>query len=82
MSVRDWLGTIGLKNEALQYGELLKEQKYLNLSDLLGDPPSKDDLKEYGITAGRDINRILNRLKDAGGTGMELFCSMSPMSPM
>ena len=61
---------------------LLEKHEYHSLGDLLQDPPSKDDLKECGITAIRDINRILNRLKDAGGTGMELLFHVCQLSPI
>ena len=75
ISVRDWLKQIDLGKYADEYGSLLEEQHYHSIGDLLENPPSKDDLKGYGITAGRDINHILNRLKVASGTGMEVLCS-------
>jgi len=70
MSILGWLIYIGLKEEAKEYAGLFKKQKYCTLGDLLDYPPSESQLKEYGITAGRDINCILTRLKDAGGTGI------------
>jgi len=73
MSTRAWLISIGLEKEAEEYGRLLEHQKYFSLADLLEDPPSKEDLKEDGITARRDINRIMNGLKVTNETGIDLL---------
>jgi len=68
-----WLASIGLEKQQVDlYGKALEDHQYFTLGDLLEDPPSKEDLKEYGIPPGRHLNRIINRLKDASGGGIDL----------
>ena len=67
---------IGLGEEAEKYGDMFKKLGYSSPEELKKGPPDKGDLKDWGVTPGRDINTILNglkELKDAPGTGMELY---------
>lgn len=52
----EWLVQIGFECEkAKEYSSILKENQYSSLSDLIYFPPSKDDLKEYGLKPGKFI---------------------------
>lgn len=54
-AISEWLIELGFENEkAKEYSSVLKGNQYSTLSDLLSFPPSKDDLKEYGLKPGTD----------------------------
>jgi len=70
------LTKIGLGEEAEKYRDMFKSWGYSSLVELAKGPPDKGDLKDWGFTPGRDINTILNglkELKESRVTGMEVY---------